>query len=68
MKGCMEPIFERRPGLKRIYFDLPGMGRTKGAEWIKNSDDILAVHLELIKKVVPEEKFLTSSPPVALAA
>ncbi len=31
MTGCMEPVFEAlvRPW-KRIYFDLPGMGRTPG--------------------------------------
>ena len=29
MQGCMEPIFVGRPGWKRIYFDLPGMGRTR---------------------------------------
>ncbi|MEA0562741.1 alpha/beta fold hydrolase [Lysinibacillus irui] len=28
MKGCMEPIFDGREGWKRIYLDLPGMGRT----------------------------------------
>jgi pimeloyl-ACP methyl ester carboxylesterase len=58
MRGCMEPIFEKRPGWKRIYFDLPGMGKTKRAEWIKDSDDILAVVLELTKKVIPGERFL----------
>ncbi len=30
MKGCMESIFQKRNGWKRIYFDLLGMGKTKG--------------------------------------
>jgi pimeloyl-ACP methyl ester carboxylesterase len=31
MKGCMEPVFKKMDTeWKRIYFDLPGMGRTKG--------------------------------------
>ncbi|MGF7050748.1 pimeloyl-ACP methyl ester carboxylesterase [Paenibacillus sp. DS2015] len=31
MKGCMEPIFQTsNTDWKRIYFDLPGMGKTKG--------------------------------------
>ena len=27
MTGCMEPIFNNRDGYKRIYLDLPGMGK-----------------------------------------
>ncbi|MFD2469254.1 alpha/beta fold hydrolase [Amycolatopsis silviterrae] len=26
MTGCLEPVFARRPGFRRIYPDLPGMG------------------------------------------
>ena len=58
MKGCMEPIFLNREGWKRIYFDLPGMGKTKGVPWVKNSDQILDVTLKFIKKVIPNDKFL----------
>ncbi len=38
LKGCMKPIFNKRSNFKRIYFDLPGMGKTKAEPWIKNSD------------------------------
>ena len=41
MTGCMEPIFKGRPGWKRIYLDLPGMGRTRASDRLKNSDDML---------------------------
>jgi pimeloyl-ACP methyl ester carboxylesterase len=42
MKGCMEPVFQDRGDKwQRIYFDLPGMGRTKGVDWITNSDEML---------------------------
>jgi pimeloyl-ACP methyl ester carboxylesterase len=58
MRGCMEPVFKNRPGWKRIYFDLPGMGKTNGAKWIKNSDDMLDVTRKLIKKLCPGEKYL----------
>ena len=34
MKGMLEPIFTERTGYKRLYLDLPGMGKSKGAEWI----------------------------------
>jgi len=36
-----EPIFSRRPGWRRIYPDLPGMGRSIGKA-IRNQDDMLA--------------------------
>jgi pimeloyl-ACP methyl ester carboxylesterase len=59
MKGCMEPIFRnRRDSWQRIYFDLPGMGRTKGAAWITTSDGILRFVLAFIDKVVPHKPYL----------
>ena len=42
MTGCLEPVFANRPGFRRIYPDLPGMGRTPAPEWITSSDDLLA--------------------------
>ncbi|MFX1296851.1 MAG: alpha/beta fold hydrolase [Promethearchaeota archaeon] len=61
MKGCMEPIFKNRDKYKRIYFDLPGMGKTTAPKWIKNSDQILDVVLEFIDKVIPNENFIIAS-------
>ena len=61
MKGCMEPIFESRENYKRIYFDLPGMGKTKGEKWIKNSDDMLDIVLEFIDKTILNQKFIIAS-------
>lgn len=59
MKGCMEPVFQgRRDKWQRIYFDLPGMGKTKGADWIRNSDDMLAFVLAFMDEVRPKESFL----------
>jgi pimeloyl-ACP methyl ester carboxylesterase len=58
MKGCLEPIFKRRKGWKRIYSDLPGMGKTKGEKWIKSSDQMLGVVLEFIEKVIPDQHFV----------
>lgn len=28
MKGCLEPIFKHISGYRRIYVDLPGMGKS----------------------------------------
>jgi len=61
MKGCMEPIFENRDQYRRIYFDLPGMGKTTAPEWIKNSDQMLDVILEFIDKIIPNQKFIIAS-------
>lgn len=58
MKGCMEPIFKNKEGYKRIYFDLPGMGKTKGEKWITNLDKMLEVVIDFINKVIPNESFL----------
>jgi len=51
-----EPIFKRRKGWRRIYPDMPGMGRTPGADWITSQDDMLAVALEFIARVAPGER------------
>ena len=61
MKGCMEPIFEHRDNYSRIYFDLPGMGKTQGPKWLKNTDQILEIVLEFIDKVIPNKKFIIAS-------
>ncbi len=61
MKGCLEPIFENRNNYKRIYFDLPGMGKTTAPEWLKNSDQMLNIVLEFIDKVIPNENFIIAS-------
>jgi len=32
MTGCMEPVLSSKEGFKRIYIDLPGMGKSGSAE------------------------------------
>ena len=61
LKGCMEPIFTKRNNFKRIYFDLPGMGKTKAESWIKNSDHMLELSIEFIKKINPNQIYLIVS-------
>ena len=59
MKGCMEPVFDTADkAWKRIYFDLPGMGKTKGASWINGSDRMLDLVLEFIVTVIPNQHFV----------
>jgi pimeloyl-ACP methyl ester carboxylesterase len=57
MRGCMEPLFKNKTGWKRIYFDLPGMGTTRGPKWIRTSDQMLAAVREFIRLAIPGEKF-----------
>lgn len=58
MVGCMEPIFSQREGWQRIYIDLPGMGKTKGEDWINGSDDMLQVVVDFIDALIPGQRFL----------
>jgi len=58
MTGCMEPIFENRKGWKRIYIDFPGHGQTQGRDWIKGSDDVLKIVLDLIDHIIPDTHFV----------
>ncbi len=58
MMGCMEPVFNNRDEYKRIYIDLPGMGKTKGEDWIINSDVMLDIVIDFIEKIIPNENFL----------
>lgn len=58
MIGCMEPIFSVKDGYKRIYIDLPGMGKSESADWIIDSDNMLEIVIDFIEKVIPNESFL----------
>lgn len=58
MSECMEPILRKKDGYKRIYFDLPGMGKSESAEWINNADDMLNIIIEFINRIIPNENFL----------
>jgi pimeloyl-ACP methyl ester carboxylesterase len=39
--GALEPLFAGRPGYRRVYPDLPGMGRTPAPETIDSTDAVL---------------------------
>lgn len=58
MKGCMEPIFQEREDYRRIYIDLPGMGKTKDYETIQNSDEMLQAVIQFIDTLLPDQQFL----------
>ena len=45
-EACFEPAFEGQVGLRRIYPDLPGMGRTAAPETMGSADDVLRLLLD----------------------
>jgi pimeloyl-ACP methyl ester carboxylesterase len=61
MKGCMEPIFQSMDTpWQRIYFDLPGMGKTQGKPWITGTDQMLNLILEFIDGIIPNQHFVVA--------
>jgi pimeloyl-ACP methyl ester carboxylesterase len=56
--ACLDPAFETRHGYRRIYPDLPGMGRTPAPETIDSADAVLAVLLGFVDGVVGDQPFL----------
>jgi pimeloyl-ACP methyl ester carboxylesterase len=52
-----EPLFSQRKGWRRIYPDLPGMGKTRGADWITNQDHMLEIVLGFMDAIAPGENF-----------
>jgi len=57
MAADIEPVFKTRSGWKRIYLDLPGMGKTPGMAWIANNDHMLEIVQGFIDKVIPGQRF-----------
>jgi pimeloyl-ACP methyl ester carboxylesterase len=57
MEGCMEKVFENK-NFRRIYIDLPGMGKSNSPDSIKSSDQILESVIQFIRKVLSNEKFI----------
>ncbi|MGZ4911486.1 MAG: alpha/beta fold hydrolase [Halobacteriota archaeon] len=60
MTGCLEPIFTNRAGWKRIYVDLPGMGRTRAPRWLNDADQMLDVIIEFCENAIPDDQFLVA--------
>jgi pimeloyl-ACP methyl ester carboxylesterase len=52
------PVFERRPGYRRVHVDLPGFGASPAAPDIDSSDAMADVVVELIEELVGTEPML----------
>jgi pimeloyl-ACP methyl ester carboxylesterase len=50
-EACFEPALEGVAGLRRIYPDLPGMGRTVAPDTLRSADDVLDTLLDFADEV-----------------
>jgi pimeloyl-ACP methyl ester carboxylesterase len=57
MTGCFEPVFADRPGWRRVYLDLPGMGRSVAPSGLRSTDDIFAVVRAAVAQLVPGGRY-----------
>ncbi|MGI5160835.1 alpha/beta fold hydrolase [Microbispora sp. CA-102843] len=57
MAGALESVFRDRPGYRRVYPDLPGMGRTPVPDSFRGSDDVLDLVLGLVDAVIGDQEF-----------
>jgi pimeloyl-ACP methyl ester carboxylesterase len=51
-EACVEPVFSGVAGLRRIYPDLPGMGRSVAPETLRSADDVLDTLLSFANEVI----------------
>src|SRR5688572_31617216 len=51
-EACFEPALDGVAGLRRIYPDLPGMGRTVAPESLRSADDVLDTLLDFTDEVI----------------
>lgn len=58
MAGCMEPVFQSRPGYRRVYVDLPGMGQSEAPPECGGSDGMLELLRALLTDLVGKKRFL----------
>src|SRR5215469_14586068 len=50
-EACFEPVLDGVAELRRIYPDLPGMGRTFAPETLRSADDVLGALLHFADEV-----------------
>lgn len=57
-EACFELVFERLSGYRRLYPDLPGMGRTPAPASLSSADDVLEVLLGFAEEVTGGSTYL----------
>lgn len=56
--AAFEPLFATRAGYRRIYVDLPGMGRTPAANRLASNDDVVTLLGDFMARVAGGESFV----------
>jgi pimeloyl-ACP methyl ester carboxylesterase len=57
-EACFEPVLGGVAGLRRIYPDLPGMGRTVASEGLRSAADVLDTLLDFAREVTDGTPYL----------
>src|SRR3954463_4888953 len=57
-EACFEPALHDVAGLRRIYPDLPGMGRTTAPATLRSADDVLNALLDFADEVGGGDEYL----------
>jgi pimeloyl-ACP methyl ester carboxylesterase len=57
MTGAFERVFAGRPGWRRVYVDLPGMGRTAAPD-VGSTDDVFRILRGTVEALVPEGAYV----------
>jgi pimeloyl-ACP methyl ester carboxylesterase len=57
-EACFEPVFRGVGGYRRIYPDLPGMGRTVASPGLRSAEDVLHTLLEFAEKTADGTAYL----------
>lgn len=57
-EACFEPAFAGLAGFRRIYPDLPGMGRTAAPEELRSAEDVLDTLLDFAAEVTGGTPYL----------
>ncbi|WP_309134646.1 alpha/beta hydrolase [Cellulomonas sp.] len=56
-EACFDPALDR-PGLRRLYPDLPGSGRTPAPDGLRSADDVVDALLSWADAVVDRQRYL----------
>lgn len=57
-EACFEPAFERLVGYRRVYPDLPGMGKSSAPASLRSADDVLETLLDFADDVFGSDAFV----------
>jgi len=56
----LEPLLSKRGGWQRIYLDLPGHGRTPGADWITSIAQVFELLSRFVEAVLGDARFVVA--------